>query len=84
MRKRIFAFGVATLLLTGCTEKTDEIVDGKPADIETENHSDVIIEKDGKTLVADPATFHFVADWLTDSKIVFVEKEEMTLSSEKF
>ena len=46
VRKRIFVFGVATLLLTGCTEKTDES-HGKPADIETENHSDVIIEKDG-------------------------------------
>ena len=74
VRKRIFAFGVATLLLTGCTEKPDES-HGKPADIETENHSDVIIEKDGKTFFADPATFHFTADWLTNSKILFVEKE---------
>ena len=28
-----------------------------------------------KQFTADPAKFHFVADWLTDSKIVFVEKD---------
>ena len=35
----------------------------------------IIIEKEVKNIVADPAKFHFVADWLTDSKIIYVEKE---------
>ena len=46
----MFSLRCGNLLLTGCTEKTDES-HGKPADIEDGNHSNVIIEKDENILL---------------------------------
>ena len=74
MRRKLFAFSVATLLLTGCTEKSNDLSE-KPVDIEQDTPQESIIEKKYETFIADPATFHFTADWLTDSKILFVEKD---------
>ena len=47
-----------------------------PKDNEPVEHPEVIEEELNKVLAADPAKFHFVADWLTDTKIVYVEKDE--------
>ena len=38
-------------------------------------NNELIEEEISKSLVADPAKFHFVADWLTESKVIYVEKE---------
>lgn len=62
--------------MTGCTAKTDDNMKGNPLDNEPIEQVDVIDEEIGKILTADPAKFHFVADWLTDKKIVYVEKDE--------
>ncbi len=70
----MFIFCAAVLLVTGCSEKTNEIIEG-PTDIEQPENNDVIEEEISKSLVADPAKFHFVADWLTESKVIYVEKE---------
>lgn len=76
MRIRLVAFCIAALLMTGCTAKTDDNMKGNPLDNEPIEQVDVIDEEIGKILTADPAKFHFVADWLTDKKIVYVEKDE--------
>lgn len=76
MRIRWVAFCIAALLVTGCTAKTNDSVEERPTDKEPVEQTDVIDEDISKTLTADPAKFHFVADWLTDTKIVYVEKDE--------
>ncbi|QNK86488.1 MULTISPECIES: hypothetical protein [Sporosarcina] len=73
MRKRIFIFCVTVMLLTGCSKKTNEIIDG-PTAVEQPGNNELIKEEVTKTLVADPSKFHFVADWLTESKVIYVEK----------
>ncbi|WP_342511356.1 hypothetical protein MKY34_13350 [Sporosarcina sp. FSL K6-1522] len=77
MRKRVSVFSLAVLILAGCTAETDHLAD-KPADI-----TDPVKKNDQdrknvtqQLLKADPATFHFVADWLTDSTIAYVEKSD--------
>jgi hypothetical protein len=70
----MFIFGAVVLLLTGCTEKTNEIIEG-PTVIEQPKNDDLIDEKISKSFAADSAKFHFVADWLTESKVIYVEKE---------
>lgn len=78
MRKKLFVFGMLVLLLTGCTEKADDL-DGKPDKlIEADPVSipEFVVGKKYETLTADPATFHFIADWLTDSKVLFVDKDD--------
>lgn len=74
MRKKLFAFSVVTFLLAGCTEKPEDLSE-KPAEIVQETPHEPIVEKKYETFIADPATFHFTADWITDSKILFVEKD---------
>jgi len=73
VRKRIFIFCVIVILLTGCSKKTNEIIDG-PTAVEQPGNNELIKEEVSKTLVADPSKFHFVADWLTESKVIYVEK----------
>ena len=73
---RLITFCVALLLLTACTAKIDNNVVESPKDNEPVEHPEVIEEELGKVLAANPAKFHFVADWLTDTKIVYVEKDE--------
>lgn len=61
------------MLLAGCDKKSEEMEipgRGGPDETGSEGKEEVI-----KILEADPAKFHFVANWLSDSEIVFVEKE---------
>lgn len=76
MKIRLITFYLALLLLTGCTAKIDNNVVESLKDNEPIEHPEVIEEELRKVLVGDPAKFHFVADWLTDTKIVYVEKDE--------
>ncbi len=71
----MFIFCAAVLLITGCSENTNEIIDG-PTAIEQPKDNDLIEDGISKSLAADPAKFHFVADWLTESKVIYVEKED--------
>lgn len=75
MRKRIFIFCATLLLVTGCSKKPNEIIDG-PTAIEQPGNHELIKEQISKSLVADPAKFHFVSDWLSESKVIYVEKEK--------
>jgi len=70
----MFILCVTALLVTGCTEKTNEIIDS-PTAIEKPGDNELIKEEISNSLVVDPAKFHFVADWLTESKVIYVEKE---------
>lgn len=74
MRKKMFIFFAAVLLLTGCTEKTNEVIEGTTA-IEQPEDNNSIKKEIIKSLITDPAKFHFVVDWLTDSKVIYVKKE---------
>lgn len=70
----MFIFCAAVLLVMGCSKKTNEIIEG-PTAIERPVNTELIKEEISKSLVADPAKFHFVADWLSESKVIYVEKE---------
>ncbi|WP_318615021.1 hypothetical protein [Sporosarcina sp. YIM B06819] len=76
MKKRVVTLCVAVLLVTGCTAKTDDNVEKAPIDNETVEQTEAPVEEVIKTLAVDPAKFHFIADWLSDTKIVYVEKDE--------
>ncbi len=75
MRKRLFIFCVAALLVTACAAETDEVVK-RPKEEKPVENNDVVDEVMSESLLVDPAKFHFVADWLTDTKIVYVERDE--------
>ncbi|MBO0586498.1 hypothetical protein [Sporosarcina sp. E16_8] len=75
MRRRVFIYCAAVLLIAGCSEKTNEIAEGLTAN-EQPGNSELIKEEISKSLVADPAKFHFVANWLSESKVIYVEKED--------
>lgn len=76
MKIRLVTFCVAVLLLTGCTAKIDNNVVENPKVKEPVEQPAVIEEELRKVLAVDSAKFHFVADWLTDTKIIYVEKDE--------
>lgn len=70
MKKVIAILSVILLILAGCAGKEDDFtkkIEKKSPDIKKEE----VIKK----LTADLANFHFVADWLTNTEIVFVEKD---------
>lgn len=71
----MFIFCAAVLLLTACTEKTNEIVED-PKDVKQPENNDLLEEEISKSLAVDPAKFHFVVGWLTESKVIYVEKED--------
>jgi len=62
------------LILTGCTQKNDikENIPKKPTPIE-----EVIKEElFDYSLTTKQAKFHFIAQWLTDTNVLFVEKDK--------
>ena len=74
MKRSVFIFCASALLLTGCTEKANEVVKN-PNVVDLLENDDLNKEKTSKKFAADSAKFHFVADWLTETKIVYIEKE---------
>jgi hypothetical protein len=74
VRISMFIFCASALLLTGCTEKANEVVES-PNVVDLLENDNLNKEKVSKSFAADPAKFHFVADWLTETKIVYIEKE---------
>ncbi|WP_203246914.1 YqgU-like beta propeller domain-containing protein [Sporosarcina beigongshangi] len=77
MKMRLITSCLTVLLLTGCVAKViDDGVEENPVDNELTEQIDEVENAQQKVLTADPAKFHFVADWLTDTEIVYVEKNE--------
>ncbi|MCZ2260073.1 hypothetical protein [Sporosarcina sp. G11-34] len=74
MRRIFIVVGLAVVILVGCVQKADEspAIIGK-TETKTKDVEKVDIAR--KVYEADQSTFHFVGDWLSDSKIVFVEKD---------
>lgn len=74
LRRIVIVLSLLVLILVGCTQKMDGTVD------QINNNKPAIVDKDFeqvfKTHTISPEKFHFVADWLTDTKIVFVEMDE--------
>ena len=62
-------FSLVALMLVGCMQKTDETGN------QSENKSMDQVEDAIKIFEVDSAKFHFIVDWLTDTKVVFVEKD---------
>ena len=56
-------------MLVGCVQKIDE------AENQSENKSMDQVEDAIKTFEVDSKNFHFIVDWLTETKVVFVEKD---------
>lgn len=74
MRKLLFicCLGAVLLIIAGCKEE-----DVSPAVVgPITTVPDIPPEVVQHSFEADPATFHFIADWLTDSKIAYVEKNQ--------
>jgi len=73
VKRMMITFSLVALILVGCSQKVDET--GNQSE---NNNKDVEVEKVEevtKVLKADSANFHFIVDWLTDTKIAFVEKD---------
>lgn len=71
--KRIITFlSVVIFLLAGCTEKEETVTDTTDEKLPVVAESEEVIKK----LSSDLAGFHFVADWLTNTEVLFVEKDE--------
>ena len=74
MKQIIGVFGLLVFILVGCTQKAGDTVNETTG----ENPNSLVEETEEiiKTFSVNSENFHFVADWLTDTKIVFVEKED--------
>lgn len=76
MKRMLWLLVITIITLSGCSEqKEPPSVQPDPG---TEEPSD-IVDKPAETLKphtfkADPSTFHFIADWLNDTQILYVEK----------
>lgn len=67
----MIVFSLVVLMLGSCSQKADNMKNQS----EDKNGEDEKVDEVIKTLIADPAKFHFIVDWLTDTKIVFVERD---------
>ncbi|WP_438310924.1 hypothetical protein [Sporosarcina sp. FA9] len=76
MRKKLFALFIMTLIVAGCSQKNASIekIPEKVAPLEEDSSTKE--EAFEHTLTADQAKFHFIADWLTDTTVLFVEKDQ--------
>lgn len=72
MKRLLILFILAALLLTGCFQKTEgKVVPPEPSEPKEEPVEEVLLQ----TMQTDASIFHFIADWLTETQIAFVEKE---------
>ncbi|MCG7345137.1 hypothetical protein MHZ92_13405 [Sporosarcina sp. ACRSL] len=77
MKKYFYLFAMIIFLLTGCSEQNDpfptqEDIEEEPSPVEKET----IKPPTPHQFKADPSTFHFIADWLNDSQVVYVDKRD--------
>jgi len=85
LKRIIVVYILVLLFLVGCAQKPVKIVDqtknkDPSSDVVEDAKTDVIIKK----MSLNPASFQYIADWLTDSKIVFVEKVEASYDVKTF
>ncbi len=70
----VITFSIIVALLAGCTKNLEEEKPlqgiGDSLDHDLPEEVDVVAQ----TMAVDPAQFHFVGDWWSDTEIVFVEK----------
>ena len=69
-------FCLVILLLVGCAPNSNESKDQSTGEVEENQNQSDQIEDAIKTFEVDKDKFHFIVDWLTDTKIAFVEKDE--------
>lgn len=76
MKRIWYLLLVSTFIMSGCSEQKE------PPSVQPdiEEPSDLVEEPaeppTPHVFKADPSHFHFIADWLTDTKILYVEKDE--------
>lgn len=74
MKRVLLLLGLMLILITACSSE-------KPITLDLDSKDPIVQEEEDSfqsvhSLKADPSLFHFVGDWLTDSKILYVEKNE--------
>ena len=74
LKRKLIVFSLFALMLVSCTKKIDK-AENQFEDESVNNVGNDPVEETLKTYTADSAKFHLVVDWLTDTQIVFVEKE---------
>lgn len=74
LKRKIIVLSIAVMILASCTQNTDEI-ENETVEEQVTNVDENKIEEEIKTYTSDPAKLHFVVDWLSDEKVVFVEKD---------
>ncbi|MFS0575214.1 hypothetical protein AB1K83_06260 [Sporosarcina sp. 179-K 3D1 HS] len=85
MKNWLFAYCVATtLLLIGCKNESAQLDTDRP--VVTDPPKQIVQEQkqDLHRLEVDPASFHFIADWLSDEEIIYVEKNEGLYQIQRF
>ena len=75
MKRVVMLLGLMLIFITACSSE-------KPTTVDVDNEDPILqVEEDSNQSVhsfkANPSFFHFVGDWLTDSKILYVEKNEI-------
>ncbi len=77
LKRIVIVLSITVWMLASCTKNTIE--EDLPVEKNRQDHERVeeveAIENTIKALTADPAKFHFVAGWLSDTEIIFVEKD---------
>ncbi|MHA6259496.1 YqgU-like beta propeller domain-containing protein [Sporosarcina sp. CAU 1771] len=74
MRRLLYFLIVTLLLMGGCVAKTED-VEEPIQPLEPIEENPIKEEVELKTLQTNTSKFHFVADWLSDFEVLFVEKE---------
>ncbi len=73
MKKMLYVLAFLAIILSGCTKEKDPAP--KDPDIEHPDVSEESFEpRIPHVFKANPSNFHFIADWLNDTQILYVEK----------
>lgn len=86
--KKLFLLGFVFLLsLTACSK--EKVIPGPKEEGDTRFEEHVELERNPKEqkvekLMADSSTFHFVADWISDSELIYVVKKNGMYSINKY
>lgn len=77
MKRIIPILSIVLLILLGCSEKEDAVSDKTEEDVIDVETEEIVVSKELiQKLNTHAEGFLFVADWLSDEEILFVEKEE--------
>ena len=74
MKKLLYVLAMLAIVLSGCTKEKDP----PPKEPDIEEQPDIAEEpvepQIPHVFKANPSNFHFIADWLNDTQILYVEK----------